>query len=685
MYLSYLVVIWWQLLLQMVEAGNAAHIEVYPAASCTEEASSSARTFCSLHDAAHWISQHSSGPTDVCLHPGVHTLQRPMRLNVSHSGSRWTTCPSASASASAVISGGLSVSTATWQPEAGGIWAAYLPAGSEVQHMRTMWVDGVRANRTVLNASALLGNLHSTSSGYVSQHAVPWQFDAEEVELNYFQQLAPWQAQRCVLTSATGHNLTVVQPCFATVSQRAASVPGLPRNKSSGRTGCADSDPECGLKGNPLGSGLPMFVENLPLNDPSLPQESISPGQFSFSPRQQKIYYRPHSHDLINHDLSSVERANIFNAKVVVPISQGLFTAVGLRTASFSGISFEYMAWNSPSEAAGFVDFQDGVTSLGEIPGGLDCTNCTDVSVFGCTFSKLGGSGVTFSGIAQRINMSRLDVYDVSGNGITIGSHGNDSWPFQTVDNVVTDCVVSRVGQEYSGAVGVNAGYNTGLTLSHNTVTDVPYGALSVGAGAARAGYAHNNTISYNKIARFMLKMVDSAAIYVTGRQPGSHMYRNFILQQGLSGLEPSPHCDAPGMGRRCTVEEVIGFEDIWIQQVDPTGHKYNITRCERTADGWCNQFGNAHGGGIYTDNGSGGWHVTQNVLTDVYHWMFTWQPVKMVDMQFQHNWVDTPLFTNNAASSDPPVIVSDNTLITRGGTWPAAAQTVMADAGAHR
>ena len=78
----------------------------------------------------------------------------------------------------------------------------------------------------------------------------------------------------------------------------------------------------------------------------------------------------------------------------------------------------------------------------------------------------------------------------------------------------------------------------------------------------------------------------------------------------------------------------MIGFEDIWIQKVDPTGHKYNITSCERGRQGWCNQTGNAHGGGIYTDNGSGGWNVTDNVLAGVYHWLFAWQPAKMVDMR---------------------------------------------------
>ena len=119
-------------------------------------------------------------------------------------------------------------------------------------------------------------------------------------------------------------------------------------------------------------------------------------------------------------------------------------------------------------------------------------------------------------------------------------------------------------------------------------------------------------------------------------------------------------------------------------EQVDPTGHKYNITSCNRTPEGWCNQTGNAHGGGIYTDNGSGGWNVSENVLADVYHWMFTWQPDKMVDMQFEHNWVDSPLFTNNAEHSTPPVRVVSNTLVARGGVWPAAAHEVMADAGAR-
>jgi len=163
-------------LLLLASAAHAGRVEVHPPSDCP--ATSGRGVLCSLADAAEWVSTQNLannviiGGIEVCLHPGTHVLRQPLRLNESHSGTRWTTCASAAPSARATISGGLRIPSASWQREAGGLWSATLPVGTKVAHLRTLWVGGVRANRTVLNATALLGDLRPISTGYVSQREV---------------------------------------------------------------------------------------------------------------------------------------------------------------------------------------------------------------------------------------------------------------------------------------------------------------------------------------------------------------------------------------------------------------------------------------------------------------------------------------------------------------------------------
>lgn len=53
-----------------------------------------------------------------------------------------------------------------------------------------------------------------------------------------------------------------------------------------------------------------------------------------------------------------------FLASAVAPIAEGLVTAVGLQHAKFTGIDFEYMAWNVPSTGVGFIDGQANFTNM---------------------------------------------------------------------------------------------------------------------------------------------------------------------------------------------------------------------------------------------------------------------------------------------------------------------------------
>ena len=191
--------------------------------------------------------------------------REPLLLTSAHSHMHWSVCEGGGGGAAgATISGGFSVPAASWQPQlagqqeqggTSGLWTAPLPPALSHRRdrgsipaqaaLRTLFVGGARANRTSANASALLGHLRVTADGYEAERPVPWDGAAAgaAVELVYFQQVAPWQAQRCTVAHAAGRSLVVAQPCLARLQSMVRAVPGLPRNTSYGRSGCAD--PAC--------------------------------------------------------------------------------------------------------------------------------------------------------------------------------------------------------------------------------------------------------------------------------------------------------------------------------------------------------------------------------------------------------------------------------------------------------
>lgn len=625
----------------------------------------------------------------VCLHAGAHRLLAPLQLDKRHSHSHWRSCDGAG---SATISGGIEIPAVRFHAVGAGPLVAAKMDIVGAAGWRTLFVNGVRANRTSLNASAALGNLRVTSSGYVADRAASWDDTAADgtVELRYFQQLAPWQSQRCLLTRANGQVLTVAAACFAALTARAYGVPGLPRNASYGRSGC--ETPKCGgLLGNPLGSGLPLFVENVPLLGADGKAISTArPGDFWFSTTSKELYYYPHDSEMTD--------AGTFSADVVVPVSEGLVSIAGATGLRFHGIAFKHSAWSFGE--LGFIDAQDGIhlaadsKALGEevvIPGAFSCENCADVVVEHCSFKQLGGSAVDFGGIAKRCVVDSTTIDDVSGSGVQVSMlvssdcrHMNCSdVKLQPTSNRVTNTTISRAGNEFAGCVAIGAACNVQLLLSHNTLSDLPYGGISLGCGASHAGFAHSNVISWNRIERWMMTMQDSAGVYMTGVQPNSSVHHNYIAQQGLTGLEPRPYCDAPLAvpPRRCTAAELLATEDKWM--VEMNAQKFNVTPCHRSAtSAFCNQTGNAHGGGIYPDNGSAGWKAFANVLHEVYHSFFIWDSNKMMNMSFTQSWTDSLIFTNNAARHH--VVIDQNHFVNRsaGEPWPTDALHVVNGAG---
>jgi beta-glucuronidase len=81
-------------------------------------------------------------------------------------------------------------------------------------------------------------------------------------------------------------------------------------------------------------------------------------------------------------------------------------------------------------------------------------------------------------------------------------------------------------------------GFNDGLLIGHNTISNVPYSGISVGWGWNYEGLddtQRNIRILANRISNFMLELYDGGAIYTQAQSPGSLIDENYIDFSGTN------------------------------------------------------------------------------------------------------------------------------------------------------
>ncbi len=155
-----------------------------------------------------------------------------------------------------------------------------------------------------------------------------------------------------------------------------------------------------------------------------------------------------------------------------------------------------------------------------------------------------------------------------------------------SVNNTVSNNYISNIGKSYADAVGIHAFYTDTLTISNNTIRNVPYSAISLGWGWERTSestVAKNNRIVNNRIENSMKKARDGAAIYTLGHQPGMEILGNYIkgTRNSFGGIYP----DEGTNGKDTTIQitgNVVEGGPMWFH-------------------GWENSIGNINVSGNYT------------------------------------------------------------------------------------
>ncbi|MDQ1914239.1 discoidin domain-containing protein [Paenibacillus sp. GD4] len=257
------------------------------------------------------------------------------------------------------------------------------------------------------------------------------------------------------------------------------------------------------------------------------------PGEWFLDTDRQELYYMPRPGE------------NLSTAEVIAPKLEALIKLEGtldqpVHHIQFQGISFEHSNWLKPND--GYAGTQatyypvGDVWYSGKLPGAVQLEAAGHIRFERNTFRHLGATGLELvAGNFDNAIISNVFT-DISGNGIAVASRistmkAPPADP-RTVDRRTTirNNYVSKVGQDYYGAVGIFGGYVEEMAVEHNELTDLPYSGISLGWGFTTNTTAlKNNSIRYNRISHVMKLLDDGGGIYTLSYQPGTRITDNYI------------------------------------------------------------------------------------------------------------------------------------------------------------
>ncbi|MFC1414730.1 hypothetical protein ACEZCY_36770 [Streptacidiphilus sp. N1-12] len=532
----------------------------------------SAAAPCSITTAQQTVRQARAGHTAdarVILGDGTYRLAAPLDFDAADSGSPghpvvWT----AAHGAHPVLSGATRV----------GDWTASSPSGAwstpvaATSASRQLYVDGTEAPVAQATPSQLhfAGGWKGSAQGYdlTADPAGLAFFSAltpaqlQQVEFDYPGGNGQWTDSKCRVQSLSGTSLTMDQPCWKDVTDRADYA------QASGTL------PSMGS------SQMPASIQNA--------RSLLHPGQWFLDQSSHTLYLYP------------LDGAEPDSLDVELPHLETLVQGAGslarpVHDLTFSGLTFSYATWNAPSGPSGFADVQSnlhltgannqGMCSFsnpaGSCPWGLltephanvSFTAADRITLTGNRFAELGGAGLGIAYGSSHNLVQGNEFTDIASTSVLLGCTADPTpvnpdpahfpdYPTTNPDtpqvikdnctpdpsavtgdtigtneiatyNTVSDNVIDHVGTDYPSASGITLLYSRHSLVTHNELYDLPYTGITAGVIQGHVDSADHpsnslninadNTISYNLIHDYLRVLGDGGGVYMEGHQAAYH------------------------------------------------------------------------------------------------------------------------------------------------------------------
>lgn len=299
------------------------------------------------------------------------------------------------------------------------------------------------------------------------------------------------------------------------------------------------------------------------------------------------------------------KNTDINKTEFIAPFTQTLIEIKGssekrVKNLTFKGITFCYTNWTKPNDE-GLVCAQasqyvltsslDNKITVYRPPSAVSVIYGEGINFEGNTFKNIGATALDYhyGNIGGAVEGNSF--YSIAGNGINIGKFAlNEKEEIHNAYNpkdkseiccnqVIKNNYLTKTGQDYEGSVGIGAGYPKGITITHNTLSYMPYTGISVGFGWSNCDNAmQNNKITHNHIHNVNMAVCDGAAIYTLSKQPDSEVAYNYIhdfnrkswFDYGCAGM----YFDEQTQGYYIHDNVMINCPNIWQNQNPKDGNR---------------------------------------------------------------------------------------------------------------
>ncbi len=267
----------------------------------------------------------------------------------------------------------------------------------------------------------------------------------------------------------------------------------------------------------------PYYIENIP-------EGLTRPGQWYLDRQTGILTYWP----LPDEDMTQVE-ALAPVIEELVRLSGDWENAVSDRAnrrygaavefVALRGLAFAHTSWSLGPE--GYPGYQ----AESELGAAISANGVDSFTIKDCDISHIGLYAIE---LARACNNNRIignHIHDIGAGGIKIGEgviRANDDE--MTTGNVVSDNFIYDLGRVHLCGVGVLIRQSAKNVISHNSIHDLYYTAISVGwTWGYGPSASDHNIIEYNHLYNIGNILGDMGGVYVLGIQPGTRVCYNLV------------------------------------------------------------------------------------------------------------------------------------------------------------